>query len=284
MAKKALGKGLSSIFEDMGTPVINNETESYIHEILLGDITPNPFQPRRQFREEELKELSDSIEQNGLLSPILVREHQGKYQIIAGERRFRASQKLGKETILAHVREKVSDRDMMELSLIENIQRVQLSPVEEAEAYMQLIESCGLTHENLSEKLAKSRSAISNTLRLLKLAEPVKGLIREGKLSAGHARTLVQYEEKEQIAMAQKIVNEGLNVRSAENLSSKKKNPKVSGKLDPNLTEFLENLKFALGTKIQLQGNSNKGKIEIHFNSHNQLIDISKIFVSKLFS
>ncbi len=279
MGKKALGKGLSSIFEDLGTPVLNSENGEMIHEIEVGKIDPNPYQPRKEFRKEELSELSKSIKRSGLLSPILLRRHGDRFQIIAGERRYRSVCLLGYDKVKSYVRDKVTDRDMTELSLIENIQRVQLSPIEEAKAYIQLINQCGYTHENLSEKLSKSRSTVTNTLRLLKLNHKVQALVSEGKLSSGHARALLQLPEDQQLAFAQKIIEENINVRNSETIASSKKpkEKKPTKKLDPNLNAFIQDLQYASGFRLTLTGTDKKGKLVIHYNSQSELQTLSDV-------
>src|SRR5690606_38289493 len=170
------------------------QTGTAVHEIELALISANPFQPRREFGADELRELAESIRLSGLIQPIFLRKHGAGYQIVSGERRFRAFQSLGRASIPALVREQVSDRDMRELAIVENVQRVQLNPLEEALAYEQLVNDLGLTHEQVAERVGKSRAAVTNTLRLLKLEPEVRDWVREGKLTAGHGRALLQYE------------------------------------------------------------------------------------------
>lgn len=263
MSRKALGKGLEAIFGNLGQEVVHPKTGANTLEIEISKISPNPFQPRTDFGPEEIQELADSIREKGLLQPILLRKHKDGYQIVAGERRFRATQVLGRTSISALVREQLSDRDMMEMALIENIQRVQLNAIEEAIAFEQLINTCGITHDELAQKLGKSRSAITNTLRLLKLDEPLKLMIKEGKLTAGHGRALLQTDPKKRLKLAEKIVEDHLNVRRAEKSGGRKaENPKP---LNPNTQAFLEKLRFLVGTKVTLKGNENKGILEIHY-------------------
>jgi len=263
MTRKALGKGLEAIFGNLGTEVVNPKTGNATLEIELSKITANPFQPRTEFGPEEIAELAQSIHEKGLLQPILLRKHHDGYQIVAGERRYRAVQSLGLKTIPALVRDHLSDRDMMEMALIENIQRVQLNAIEEAMAYEQLINTCGITHDELAQKLGKSRSAITNTLRLLKLENPLLEMIREGKLTAGHGRALLQAEPNKRLKLAHKIVEDHLNVRKAEKSGTKRDGSK-SGR-NPNTQAFLEKLQLLLGTKVTLRGNDAKGILEIHF-------------------
>lgn len=263
MTRKALGKGLEAIFGNLGAEVVDPKTGSPTQEIELSKISPNPFQPRTEFGPDEIRELADSIREKGLLQPILLRKHHDGYQIVAGERRFRAVQLLGKPGIPALVRDHLSDRDMMEMALIENIQRVQLNAIEEAHAYEQLINNCGITHDELATKLGKSRSAITNTLRLLKLDDPLREMIREGKLSAGHGRALLQAEPKQRMKLAQKIVDDHLNVRKAEKSGTRKEGPKSAR--NPNTQAFLEKMQLLLGTRVTLRGTEAKGILEIHF-------------------
>lgn len=263
MTRKALGKGLEAIFGNLGTEVVNPKTGAATLEIEISKIAPNPFQPRTEFGPEEIRELAESIREKGLLQPILLRKHHDGYQIVAGERRYRAMQTLGKETIPALVRDQLSDRDMMEMALIENIQRVQLNAIEEAMAYEQLINTCGITHDELAQKLGKSRSAITNTLRLLKLENPLRDMIREGKLTAGHGRALLQAEPNKRLKLAHKIVEDHLNVRKAEKSGTRKEAGKAGR--NPNTQAFLEKLQLLLGTKVTLRGNDAKGILEIHF-------------------
>jgi ParB family transcriptional regulator, chromosome partitioning protein len=263
MTRKALGKGLEAIFGNLGQEVVHPKTGANTLEIEISKISPNPFQPRTDFGPEEIQELAESIREKGLLQPILLRKHKDGYQIVAGERRFRATQLLGRTSIPALVREQLSDRDMMEMALIENIQRVQLNAIEEAVAFEQLINTCGITHDELAQKLGKSRSAITNTLRLLKLDEPLQAMIKEGKLTAGHGRALLQTDPKKRQKLAEKIVEDHLNVRRAEKSGGRKtENPKP---LNPNTQAFLEKLRFLVGTKVTLKGNENKGILEIHY-------------------
>ena len=192
-----------------------------VSRIPLALVDPNPFQPRVEFGEDEILELAESIRKQGLLQPITVRKHQDRYQIIAGERRVRACRLLGDETIAALVKEKISDRRMAALGLVENIQRVDLNPVEEAVAMRQLQEQYDYTHEQLAEELGRSRSAVTNGLRLLSLPEEVLDLLREKKLTAGHARALLSDGLADPAALAREIVAKGLSVRQAEELSRK---------------------------------------------------------------
>lgn len=280
--RKALGKGLEAIFATIGTEVVNHKTGSDQHEIEIARIEPNPFQPRRDFNAQEIEELANSIAEKGLLQPVLLRRHQGAFQIIAGERRFRAFKHLGRTAIPALVRDQVSDRDMAELAIIENVQRVQLGPIEEALAYERLNHELGLTHEEIARKVGKSRTAISNTTRLLKLESEVQDLLQQGKLTAGHGRALIGLEPKQQIALARKIAHEGMNVRDAE--AGKKPAPakgKASGQgspADPNTRALVDRLRTALGTQVTLKGKPAKGVIEVHYLGREDLNRLVQLF------
>jgi ParB family transcriptional regulator, chromosome partitioning protein len=282
MTRKALGKGLEALFGNIGTEVVNPKTGVGVLEVEISKITPNPYQPRRAFSDEEIQELADSIRAKGLLQPILLRKHGEGFQIVAGERRFRAMRSLGKTEIPAQVREQVSDRDMMEMALIENLQRVQLNPIEEALAFEALINECGVTHEEIADQLGKSRSTVTNTLRLLKLDPEVRTLIQEGKLTAGHGRALLQAEPARQVKLARKIVEDQLTVRTAEQSGStaakKKEKEKEKGKAaNPNTAAFIDKVRYLLGTKVVMKGNDHKGVLEIHYMSRNDLENLGDL-------
>lgn len=185
--RQALGRGLSSLI-----PVLDGEkiSDTDILDVAIDEIMPNPFQPRKDFNREEIESLADSIKSQGLLQPVVLRKRAGRYEIISGERRLRAMKHIGEKSIPAIVKEKISDGKMLEMALVENIQREDLNDIELAKSYQRLLFECGLSHKDLSEHIGKSRSAITNTLRLLKLPEKIQTLTREGKISSGHARAL----------------------------------------------------------------------------------------------
>jgi ParB family chromosome partitioning protein len=257
--------------------------------LAISQIQPNPFQPRKEFNQAELEELAASIREKGIFQPILVRRQAGIYQIIAGERRFRASQIAGKDTIPALVREQVSDREMREIALLENIQRVQLNAIEEALAFQELINSCGYTHDQLSHQLGKSRPAITNCLRLLKLDESIQNQVSTGLLTAGHARVLAGLEPERQTALAHRINAEGWSVRTleieaglakAKNKSPKKAKPKLATGEDPNHQAFLRDLAHKLGTRVHLETQaSGKGQLRLDFHSKDDLNRLADILL-----
>lgn len=270
MAKKigGLGKGLSAIFSENDT-----EDKNEIVTLKISQIEPNRTQPRRSFDEEALQELAGSIADHGVLQPILVRPQiYGGYQIVAGERRYRASRMAGLTEIPAIVRE-LDDSQTMQLALIENLQRQDLSPMEEAQGYRTLMDTYGFSQEEVARTVGKSRSAVANTLRLLGLPEEIKPLLEDGKLSAGHARALLGLNDPKDIeAAAKKIVDESLSVRQAESLVKKlnsdaKKPEKEKPQKLSRYAEVELALNQVLGTKVKIKDNKNDtgGELIIEF-------------------
>jgi len=274
MGKKSLGRGLSAIFDDKGIKEEENlpgAEELKIQEISVQDIDPNPFQPRKHFKEEDIQELAETILEHGVIQPIVLRKFQNRFQVIAGERRLRACQYLGKETIEAKVFQRLSDKQMAEWAIIENIQRVELTAIEEANSYLQLVNQHGYTHDELAKRLGKSRSAITNLIRLTKLPLTVQSWIEEGKLSAGHARSLLSPEIEDPEARAREIIENKLNVRQAEQKNKQPKPGKSEPEKDPNLVQLERDLQYSLGTKVLISEKKGKGKIQIDFNSMDDL-------------
>ena len=319
MGKKsfALGRGLAAIMKDHDinfkgeqANTINNPDETAekfekIVEISIDLIDPNPFQPRKAFDDEELSELADSIKQQGLIQPIALRKVGDRYQIISGERRTRATKIAGLSTIKAQVFEDLDDKAMAEWALIENIQRVDLNPVEIARSYQQLIDNHGYTHEDLSKIVSKSRSAITNSLRLLKLPEQVLLWIEEGKIAGGAARALCSDKVEDPEALAKRVIDEGLNVRQIEAIARGEdinqlrdekreteddvdKQPvdatetpvKPKRELSADMKNFASRLETFLGTKVQLNpsaSDESKGTIVINYYSMDDLTRIQEI-------
>ncbi|NLI92884.1 MAG: ParB/RepB/Spo0J family partition protein [Peptococcaceae bacterium] len=269
MSKKGLGRGLGAL-------ITERETESSeIKEIMLVDIFPNPDQPRRDFDEEKLKELSDSIKEHGLLQPILVKPDGNKYYIIAGERRYRATQLAGLDRISCIVRD-CSEQEMTEKALIENIQRDDLSPVEEGLAYARLMNEYGLTQEQVAKRVGKGRPTIANLLRIIQLPSEILDLLRKESISLGHAKVLLTVDSKEkQIALGEKVFIESLSVRDLELLIQKKeeKKPPVAAKRAKydSLQDVEEKLRAVFQTKVSVKGSEDKGKIEIDYYSKEEL-------------
>lgn len=277
--KKGLGKGLGALLTDENSSI---DSES-ISEIKIIDIEPNSSQPRKDFDQERLAELSESIRQYGVLSPILVQESDnGYYRIIAGERRWRASKLAGLKTIPAIIK-KSENLQVFELALIENLQREDLNPIEEALGYRRLMTEYGLTQEQVSEKMSKSRSGIANSLRLLNLPEEVIAMVECGDLSVGHAKVLLAITDSAKLTMlAKKAIDESLSVRELEELIKKGEvTPKAKKEVDLNLKLAFEtiekNVSSLLGTKVKIVDKNNKGKIQIEYYSAKDLERIIKI-------
>lgn len=290
---KGLGKGLSALFSSTEDDykktfgVTEEDIEKGYLEIPLKDIYPNPLQPRKIFDTKALDELASSIKVNGVIMPIVVnKDEQGKYMIIAGERRFRASKIAGKENIPAIIKE-YDDRKIQEISLIENLQREDLNPIESATAMKQLMDDYGLTQEELSERIGKSRSAIANTLRLLTLDEEVIKLVSNGKLSQGHARALVTLPYDVQVKIARRSVQDGMSVRDIEREvkdyynppDAKKRIREIKRQEDQSaeLKDLIARMQQVLGTKIQAIGNDKKGRIYIDYYTTDDLDRICDI-------
>ncbi|MCR5027641.1 MAG: ParB/RepB/Spo0J family partition protein [Fibrobacter sp.] len=293
MGKKsmALGQGLSTIMQSHAQTLNDqlNQDENgnaiKVEKINLDLIDTNPYQPRTEFNEDELVELAETIEQQGLIQPITVRKFNGRYQIVSGERRTRAARLAGWTTIDAYVHELLSDKKMAEWSLIENIQRVDLNAIEVAKSYEKLIENYGYTHDDLAKSVGKSRSAVTNALRLLKLPEQVQAWISEGKLSQSAARSLLSPEITDPESVARDIIEKGMNVREIEQISKDKKKEKASKDpiaetpLDPNIVSFLKKMEEFFGTSVKLQkgsDNASKGKLIIDYYSFEDLTRIQE--------
>lgn len=280
-AKKrgGLGRGLHALvseaeYETGGSAASASNAASET-KLPIEDIVPNPNQPRIHFNETELRELSESIQEHGVLQPLLVRKHGNGYEIIAGERRYQASKLAGLEELPVIIKD-VNDEEMLALALIENLQRSDLNPVEEAKGYRQLIDASGMTQEALSKAVSKSRSAITNSLRLLDLPEVVQQMIFEGKLTAGHARAIlaVPYEDA-RIRLAEKVVAEGLSVRATENLAplfSAAETPKTSRPATPqSFKKAARVLRQVFNTNVRVKSSRGKNKIEIEFKDEEEL-------------
>lgn len=255
MKKKALGKGLEALLGEVSaaydSELSSAQNENMISEIEISLITPNPFQPRKYFDEEALNELSQSIEEHGLIQPIVVIRKDDGYTLIAGERRLRATKLLGKSKIRAVVVD-LEDKNLRELALIENIQRENLSPIELANSYKELIKEYGITQEELSNFVKKSRVHITNTLRLLNLSDKTQDLIDKGKITQGHAKIIVGLDSKDEDLVVNTIVGQNLNVRDTENLVKRIKNKKpLDAEFVKKITELKDKIiKFGVNSKI----------------------------------
>ncbi|MBM6683735.1 ParB/RepB/Spo0J family partition protein [Collinsella intestinalis] len=270
--KKALGRGLNALVGEAQYETGHSAAET---KLPIEQIVPNPNQPRTHFNETELNELSESIREHGVLQPLLVRKKGSKYEIIAGERRYQAS-KLADLTEVPVIIKDVDDQEMLALALIENLQRSDLNPLEEARGYRQLIDASGMTQDALSKAVSKSRSAITNSLRLLDLPEAVQQMIFEGKLTAGHARAIlaVPYEDA-RIKLAERVVNEGLSVRATEHLAplfSVGDAPKSPRPVTPqSFKKAARVLRQHFNTNVRVKSSRGKNKIEIEFKDEDEL-------------
>jgi len=272
--RKALGRGLNAL---LGTPDL--ETDQ-LREIDVDRILPNSHQPRKSFDEDALNELTDSIREHGIVQPIVVRPlDDGFFQLIAGERRWRASQRAGLSRLPAIVRDAGED-SALELALIENLQREDLNPMEEAQAYERLMTDFGLTQEEVARRVGKNRATVANMLRLLRLPLEVQQWLRENRLTTGHAKALLSLSDLDAILdSAKRIIQGNYSVRQAEMLVSRFSNssrgktntPDVPGVLDPNVKAAVHALEQALGTKVTVQESGGKGKIELHFFSFEEM-------------
>ncbi|HPQ02002.1 MAG: ParB/RepB/Spo0J family partition protein [Bacillota bacterium] len=274
--KRGLGKGLNAI---IGEAMLNEESHELRGiEIPLDQLTANPFQPRAEFDPDKLEELAESIRAHGVLQPIVVRRAGENYQIIAGERRWRAAQMAGLQTIPAVVKE-LDDPGMIQVALIENLQREDLNPIEEASAYRKLMDEFSMTQEQLSGTLGKSRSTIANAVRLLNLPDEIQEHVSRGRLTGGHARCLLALDDaKVQLEVAKEVIDKGLTVRQTEELVRRlvknvsretiEQAPQVP---DPDVVAIIRHLSERLGTKVKITGSSGKGKVEIEYYSEDDL-------------
>ncbi|OCL28448.1 chromosome partitioning protein ParB [Orenia metallireducens] len=286
MSKRRLGRGLNALISTPDSNLVEGD-DSQIKKINLDSIEPNPYQPRKTFNQEELEELTHSIKEHGLIQPIIVRKAKSGsgYQIVAGERRYRASKNLNLKEIDAIITD-IDEQQMMEIALIENLQRKDLNPIEEAEAYQQLIDTFNLVQAELAKRVGKSRSSIANSLRLLKLPDKIKEYVSRGTLAMGHARTLLAIEDIDlQKEVANQIIEKELSVRETERLikglknktSESKSKKKAVTKKDPNVTIVEERLRGILGTKVAIQSGKKKGKIVIEYYSNDDLFRIIEV-------
>src|SRR5262245_56356875 len=290
MKRQALGKGLSSLIPSSivkapaptSAPLPSKVTELRLE---VSKIRPNPRQPRRAFDEAALDELASSMRKEGLLQPVVVRPLiDGRFELIAGERRWRAAQRAGIHQIPAVIRD-VPDEKLLELALIENLQREELNPIEEAEAYRILVDDLELTQNEVAERVGKQRTTVANALRLLNLPELVKELVRGRQITMGHARALLALEDPKAIeAMARRVVAEGLSVREVESkakrpFTAKSRPGRPAKSVDPNVEAAEATLQRALGTKVRILGNGTVGRVEVHYHSADELDRVYRLIV-----
>jgi ParB family chromosome partitioning protein len=275
--EKRLGKGLNALIsEDVG------KAKEKVDKIKLSEIVPNPFQPRKRFDEGKMEELMNSLKEKGVIQPVLVRAVESGYEIIAGERRWRAAQKLELKEIPAIIRHDIDDANSLEISLIENIQREELNPIEEAYAYNELIDKFEYTLDKVGQMMGKDKTTISNSLRLLTLAEELRDYVAEGKISAGHAKALLSVvSEARRIKIAKIIIRKGISVRETEQMvrsldDTKKRQPKSK---DPETVRIEEELQHRLGTKVNILQGKKRGRIEIQYFSNEDLSRLLRLIL-----
>lgn len=302
MSKPALGRGLGALLggsmtrpapappvQPAGAAPDTTAAHERVQRVPLDKIRPSALQPRKQFSQESLRELADSIREQGIVQPLIVRSRDNIFELIAGERRWRASQLLNLPEVPVIVRE-ADDRSVLELALIENLQRENLNPIEEAHGYSQLAEQFQLTQEEISAKVGKSRAVVANALRLLKLPLLLQNLVRDGKLSVGHAKVILGLaEEKSQMQAAERVVKDGLNVRQTETLIAKLQSRPESGTVDrpktgapapsadPHVADVESRLRELFATRVKLNYAQGKGSLEISFFSNEELERILQV-------
>lgn len=281
--KSGLGKGLNKIITDKyDSQALDAADKSNVVELKIIDVEPNKDQPRRTFNKEKMDELADSIQEHGVIQPIIVTKKGSIYQIVAGERRWRASKQAGLKSIPAIIRD-YDETKVMEVALIENLQREDLNPVEEAQGYKSLIENFSMTQEKISERVGKSRSAVANSLRILNLPSEVLDMLKNNEISSGHAKVILGISgKKEQIDTAQYVAQNQLSVRETESFVKNKSKPKktqphISAEVKMAIKDRENDFSKCLGTKVKIKDNNGKGKIEISYFSHDEFDRITEI-------
>jgi len=279
MPKRRLGKGLEAIIRNTNFLEIEGEKDELIR-LPVSAIQPNRLQPRKEFDEDNLRELAESIREKGIVQPLVVRQMENGYELVIGERRLRAAAKLGLETVPCLLVE-VEDRELLEIALVENIQRENLNPIEEGEAYKALLDRFGMSQAEIAERVGKNRSTIANTLRLLKLPEKIRQYMLSGRLTSGHARAILSVEgDDERIMLAEKILQDNLSVRLAESSAKGTVSVRERGAMqsDPRLTALEEALQSYFGTMVRIRMKSGgKGKLEVNFYSTEDLNRLCEI-------
>lgn len=284
MPKKGLGRGLNSLFDEAPTEEENDNVVS----LKINSIEPNKNQPRKQFDKEKLEALTESIKEHGLIQPIIVVKNNDMYKIVAGERRWRAAKKAGLTEIPVVIRS-YTDSEIAQIALIENLQREDLNPIEEAIGYQTLINDFNMTQEAVSSRIGKSRSAIANSIRLLSLDPPIQAKLISGEISSGHARALLSIENTDiRMIVLESILSKGLNVRQTESLAkqlqnakSEKSKPVIDEQVRAQLDEIENGLSSRFGTKVKLVHNSKRGKIEIEYFGNDDLERILNILMEQ---
>ncbi len=277
-----LGKGLSALIPDTGNAAADDD--AVLKEIDINLIRPNPYQPRLEFDPVALQELKSSIEEKGVIQPITVRRVSDHYELISGERRLRAVAEIGLATLPCYILQIDSKEEMLELAIIENVQREKLNPIEQAQAYQRLIDECKLTQDDVAQKIGKDRTTITNIIRLLKLPEIIQTSVKKSEISMGHARSLLSINnERFQKTLCNKIVKEGLSVRRVEKIIKEtQEKSKVKKKIAPRRSVFVQkvedNLRDSLGTKVTIKPKREGGLIEVEFYSPEDLSRLVELF------
>lgn len=277
MSKQVLGKGLSALIPADK----DNSTDQVQYQVVALDrIAPNPMQPRQHFDDVRLAELAESVRRNGLVQPLVIKKTGGGFTIVAGERRYRAARIAGLTDAPAVIMDDIDDVRMLELALVENIQRQDLNPLELADAYRRLIDQCGLTQGELALRVGRSRAAVANHLRLLSLPDSIKRMVTEGKLTEGHARAILALEsEPRMLEMAEKIVTNSLSVRDVEQAKPRRKRRRlVIKRIPPAVTEMETDLKRMLATSVKIVPGLKRGKIEIEYYGEEDLSRLWELF------
>ncbi|MBW8878838.1 MAG: ParB/RepB/Spo0J family partition protein [Acidobacteria bacterium] len=279
--KRGLGRGLDALIETAP------EKPQPVRTLPIDSLKPNRFQPRTQFADAALEELAESIRAQGIVQPLVVTPEGDGWAIIAGERRWRAARKVGLESVPVVVREVADDRELLELALVENLQRSDLNPVEEAEAYAALQEKFGLSHEAVATRVGKARTTVTNALRLLRLPEEVRDLLREGQLTAGQARPLLGMESAdEQVLLAERAVREGLSARDLERLAAapkelQKPKKKTDRPVEVHTVAAEEKLTRRLQTRVEIKRQGKGGHVRIHFHSEEELMRLYDVLTER---
>jgi len=279
--KRGLGRGLAALLGDAAVPT--SGSQEMVREIPVGEIRPNPFQPRKHFDAAELDELKASIAEYGVLVPVIVRRRGDGYELVAGERRWRACAALERPTIPAIVRAS-DDRETLELAIVENLQRADLNPLEEAAGFQYLIDEYDLTQEELARRLGKSRPAVANALRLLGLSDSIKAMLVDGRLSAGHGRALLAVPDPERIALASRAADQGLTVRALERLAvvagtARPKAAPALRALSPEERDFEGRLRERFGTHVAVVRYGRGGRIEFRFGDDGELTRLGDLLL-----
>jgi len=277
MSKVVLGRGIEALIPTESKPSHEEGKYRLVPPDLIG---PNPLQPRHDFNQDSLQQLADSLKRNGMIQPLVVKQSDSGFIIIAGERRLRAARIAGLKEVPVVLMDEVDEPRMLELALVENLQREDLNPLEAAEAYQTLIQRCGLTQNELAAKVGRSRTAVANILRLLGLPEAIKLMIREGKLSEGHARAILAAGSEEQmLALAQRALRDTLSVRDVEREASRgKRKLRAHRRMSPALSDVETFLKQLLGTSVTIHPGAKKGRIEIEYYGDQDLDRLLELF------